>query len=69
MAASPKKGIKHDRNVDVSVHVDAMGYPDTVRMDADYRYHYQSGSDVDRLVQKIERAGAAIESRPIKKEK
>lgn len=38
-------------------------------MDTNSRYHHQPCGDVDRPVQKIERARAAIESRPIRKKK
>lgn len=44
-----------------------MGYPDTVRMGTDYRYHHQPSTDGDRLVQKIERTGGDREPPPIKK--
>ena len=65
MATSPKKGIEYDRNVNVGVYVDAMGYPDTVRMDTNYRYHHQFSTDVDRLVQKIERVKGGDREPPL----
>lgn len=67
MATGPKKGIKHDRPTRTSANLGAIRYPNTLRVDTNYRYHHQSSIDVDRPVQKIERARAAIESRPIKK--
>ena len=47
----------------------AIRYPNTLRVDTDCGYPHQSNTDVDRPVQKIERARAAIESRPIRKKK
>lgn len=69
MATSPKREIKHDRLTRISANLGAIRYPNTLRVDTNSRHHHQSSTDVNRPVQKIERARAAAESRPIRKRK